>query len=102
VLVHEKDESGMLHREGAASRRSKNIEDINDIEEKGLYRTYSSSSIDGGPRERLLDEKSRGERASSEEPQGLSSRRDKEAFALLVVLCEPSNCRSRDYQLTRT
>lgn len=84
------DGDAMLHREGAASRRSKNIEDVNDMEEKGLYRTYSNSSLDGGVKDRLLDEKSRGERIPSEEPQGLSSRRDKEAFALLVVLCECS------------
>lgn len=90
IVDDNKGAKEMLHREGAASRRSKNIEDINDIEEKGLYRTYSSSSLDSGVKERLLDEKPRGERASSEEPQGLSSRRDKEAFALLVVLCKLS------------
>lgn len=77
----------MLHREGAASRRSRNIEDINDIEEKGLYRSYSNASQDDAAREKLLDDKARSERAPSEEKEGLSSRRDKEAFALLVVLC---------------
>jgi hypothetical protein len=78
----------MLHREGAASRRSRNIEDINDIEEKGLYRSYSNASQDDAVREKLLDDKARLVRAPSEEKEGLSSRRDKEAFALLVVLCK--------------
>lgn len=90
----------MLHREGAASRRSKNIEDINDIEEKGLYRRDSNSSHDSGVTGRLLDEKARSERAPSEEKEGLSSRRDKEAFALLVVLCKhtylPSSYQTAD------
>lgn len=84
VLVDE-----MLHREGAAARRSKNIEDINDIEEKGLYRSQSNaSSFDGGPREKLLDDRARSERSPSDEKEGLHSRRDREAFALLVVLCK--------------
>lgn len=79
-----------MHREGAASRRSRNIEDVNDIEEKGLYRSYSNASQDDDVRSKLLDERARSDRAPSEEKEGLSSRRDKEAFALLVVLCKSS------------
>jgi hypothetical protein len=85
-------EEEMLHREGASRRTAKNIEDVNDIEEKGLYRTNSNSSIrsDRGNdvREKLLAERQRDERSPSVEKEGLNSKRDKEAFALLVVLCK--------------
>lgn len=80
------EEEVMLHREGA-SRRSKNIEDVNDVEEKGLYAGYSDGNRDDDVREKLLAERGR---SPSEEREGLSSRRDKEAFALLVVLCTSS------------
>ena len=84
----------MLHREGA-SRRSKNIEDVNDIEEKGLYRTYSKGTgdRDDDVREKLLAER---ERSPSVEREGLNSKRDKEAFALLVVLCKLLEARAED------
>jgi len=82
----------MLHREGASRRTAKNIEDVNDMEEKGLYRTNSNSSnrSDRGDdvREKLLAERQRDERSPSVEKEGLNSKRDKEAFALLVVLCK--------------
>ena len=85
-------EEEMLHREGASRRTAKNIEDVNDIEEKGLYRTNSNSSnrSDRGDdvREKLLAERQRDERSPSVEKEGLNSKRDKEAFALLVVLCK--------------
>jgi hypothetical protein len=85
-------EKEMLHREGASRRTAKNIEDVNDIEEKGLYRTNSNSSTrsDRGNdvREKLLAERQREERSLSVEKEGLNSKRDKEAFALLVVLCK--------------
>jgi hypothetical protein len=84
LIEEEEKEEEMLHREGA-SRRSKNIEDVNDVEEKGLYGGYSSGNRDDDVREKLLAER---DRSPSEEREGLSSRRDKEAFALLVVLCE--------------
>jgi hypothetical protein len=86
------EETEMLHREGASRRSAKNIEDVNDIEEKGLYRTYSNGSnrSDRGDdvREKLLAERQRDERSPSVEREGLNSKRDKEAFALLVVLCK--------------
>ena len=87
-------EDEMLHREGA-SRRSKNIEDVNDIEEKGLYRTYSNGTgdRDDDVREKLLAER---ERSPSVEREGLNSKRDKEAFALLVVLCKLLEARAED------
>jgi hypothetical protein len=85
-------EQEMLHREGASRRTAKNIEDVNDIEEKGLYRTNSNSSIRSNRgddvREKLLAERQRDERSPSVEKEGLNSKRDKEAFALLVVLCK--------------
>jgi hypothetical protein len=87
IKLEDEDSSNeMLHREGA-SRRSKNIEDVNDIEEKGLYRTYSNDTGARGDdvREKLLAER---ERSPSVEREGLNSKRDKEAFALLVVLCK--------------
>jgi hypothetical protein len=89
-VVEEEEE--MLHREGASRRTAKNIEDVNDIEEKGLYRTNSNSSNRSdrgdGVREKLLAERQRDERSPSVEKEGLNSKRDKEAFALLVVLCK--------------
>jgi hypothetical protein len=85
-------EKEMLHREGASRRTAKNIEDVNDFEEKGLYRTNSSSSTRSNRgddlREKLLAERQRDERSPSVEKEGLNSKRDKEAFALLVVLCK--------------
>lgn len=85
-------EEEMLHREGASRRSAKNIEDVNDIEEKGLYRTYSNESTRSSKgddvREKLLAERQRDERSPSVEREGLNSKRDKEAFALLVVLCK--------------
>jgi len=99
VKEEEQEEDVMLHREGASRRSAKNIEDVNDIEEKGLYRTYSNSSnrSDRGDdvREKLLAERQRDERSPSVEREGLHSKRDKEAFALLVVLCKPTHSSRR-------
>jgi len=96
-------EADMLHREGASRRTAKNIEDVNDIEEKGLYRTYSNDSNRSdrgdGVRDKLLPERQRDERSPSVEKEGLHSKRDKEAFALLVVLCKLPVSRSSRLKL---
>jgi len=88
VKEEEEEVGEMMHREGHASRR-KNIEDVNDIEEKGLYNGYlpASSEKGDGVRDKLLSDR---DRSPGEEREGLHSKRDKEAFALLVVLCEPA------------
>ncbi|WVQ78639.1 hypothetical protein IAT38_000726 [Cryptococcus sp. DSM 104549] len=84
--------------------RPRNIEDLNELSEQGLLmrRTDSSDGEDGNGgsarRRRAGKEKEGGERLEKisleEEVEhgsgaGLTSRRDKEAFALLVLLCIP-------------
>ena len=71
--------------------RGKNIEDLGEIEEKGLLRRTTSVDLtDDGVRRRGKEREVRLERVADgmEEGAGLSSRRDKEAFALLVLLCK--------------
>lgn len=63
--------------------RGRNVEDVGDLEEKGLLRRTgsqdSSSAFKGGLEKLEIEEKY--------EP-GLKSKRDQQAFALLVVLCK--------------
>lgn len=63
--------------------RGRNVEDIGDLEEKGLLRRTSDDkgSGSGGARFEKVDTEERYE-------PGLKSKRDQQAFALLVVLCE--------------
>ncbi|WRT63922.1 uncharacterized protein IL334_000849 [Kwoniella shivajii] len=83
----------MLHRE-SHTLRGRNVEDMNDIEEKGLLRreisiTDDEDTISSPRRRRSGKEKERFEKIELDEEgesEGLSSKRDKEAFALLVLL----------------
>ncbi|KAK8861723.1 hypothetical protein IAR55_002546 [Kwoniella newhampshirensis] len=96
------DDVREMYRENK-TLRGRNVEDLNDVEEKGLLmlRTGSEESEEGvsSPRKRKGKEREIGGRLEQivlddgdEEGSGagLTSRRDKEAFALLVVLCELS------------
>ncbi|WVQ77305.1 hypothetical protein IAR50_006989 [Cryptococcus sp. DSM 104548] len=100
-VANDSSSSGMLHRE-APSVRSRN-EDLAQLEEQGLLRKVvdsededhprSPSSVGSIARRRRGKDKDSGrlEKIEMEEEvhsTGLSSRRDKEAFALLVLLCE--------------
>ncbi|OCF73566.1 hypothetical protein I204_05409 [Kwoniella mangroviensis CBS 8886] len=99
-------ESEMLHRE-SHTLRGRNLEDLNELEEKGLLmrREMSAESIEdhvNSPRRRnppkgkeKEKDKDRYERVElldrdryqeEEEGEGLTSPRDKKAFALLVLL----------------
>ncbi|WWD16354.1 hypothetical protein CI109_100780 [Kwoniella shandongensis] len=95
--------------------RGRNVEDLNDVEEKGLLmRRTDSSESEGGMQSRRRRGKEREEGGRLEQivlddggeqeegGGGLTSRRDKEAFALLVVLCEPfaSSLHEKAIQLT--
>lgn len=62
--------------------RGRNVEDIGDLEEKGLLRHASDDNLSGSGSGRL-------EKLEIEEKYepGLKSKRDQQAFALLVVLC---------------
>jgi len=76
--------------------RGRNIEDIGEIEEKGLLRRMESNeSADGSTRRRDKGkEKERNgwiqvnQDEGEAEGEGLVSTRDKQAFALLVLLCK--------------
>lgn len=74
--------------------RGRNVEDVQEWEEKGLLsrRMSRPGSADGYQ----LNGKEKGQMSfeASPDPEeggaGLSSKRDREAFALLVVLCKQS------------
>jgi PAT family acetyl-CoA transporter-like MFS transporter 1 len=79
----------MLHSR-EKSLRGRHFEDLDDLEEKGYLKRGDSDIGQGsGVRDKLLNGSSlKVERNDEEFEGGLSSRRDKEAFALLVVLCK--------------
>jgi hypothetical protein len=82
------DNKGMLHSR-EKSLRGRHFEDIDDFEEKGYLKRGDSKIGQGsGVRDKLLNGSLKVERTEEEYEGGLSSRRDKEAFALLVVLCK--------------
>ncbi|EIW66512.1 hypothetical protein TREMEDRAFT_34926 [Tremella mesenterica DSM 1558] len=77
--------------------RGRNIEDLGDVEEKGLLKRSDSSnsnrsektgSLKGKERERSLGVLEKVDIEQDAQKGGLSSKRDKQAFALLVLLCE--------------
>ena len=80
--------------------RGRNLEDLGELEEKGLLRRTSSSSSSGeagledGVRRRGKEKESRVERVmetalhTHEEVLGLNNPRDRQAFGLLVILCK--------------
>lgn len=82
----------------SASLRGRTLEDLGELEEKGLLRRNpSGEALDSGTRRRDKGkEKEKGGngwlevRRDGEEDtgEGLTSTRDKQAFALLVLLCE--------------
>ena len=84
-----------MFRVDGAALRGRNIEDLNDVEEKGLMRRSNSSTSgledeDGVMRRKGKErDEAMYERAmeADEMSEGLTSRRDREAFALLVLLC---------------
>lgn len=105
-------EEDMFGRDGSGMR-GRNVEDISELEEKGLLRRRDSPDGQesrenvkegmGSPRRRVvLQPRARGEKSSQASfekivlderedhgaSQGLSSKRDKQAFALLILLCE--------------
>ncbi|OCF44069.1 hypothetical protein I317_02022 [Kwoniella heveanensis CBS 569] len=92
------EDETMLHRENN-SLRGRNLEDLNDVEEKGLLMRRSvsresESNDDSVHRRRRGKEKQKEHRlekvnlevGGEEYSGGLTSKRDKEAFALLVLL----------------
>ena len=89
------DESVLESMLPATSLRGRNIEDLGELEEKGLLRRTGSvndgdSVDDDGVRRRGKDKESRLEKVSNgieDEVTGLNNPRDRQAFALLVVLC---------------
>lgn len=110
----EVEDDNMFGRDGSGLR-GRNVEDISELEEKGLLRRRSEDRDDStppqsmrsgvsSPRRRVITQASfRGEKGGQtgferivlddkdeqgESGQGLSSKRDKQAFALLVLLCE--------------
>lgn len=70
--------------------RGRHLEDVNDFEEKGLLKREDEGvGLGDGVRDKLLSGMVRVERDDEEfSSGGLDNRRDREAFALLVVLCE--------------
>ncbi|KAL1411897.1 hypothetical protein Q8F55_002883 [Vanrija albida] len=84
-------------RDAASKRGARNIEDLGDLEEKGLlHRDDSPASVGSGtntprkgkgkdPREAVF-EKLEFQDSDEQTAPGLKSKRDKNAFALLVVL----------------
>nr|XP_019014711.1 uncharacterized protein I206_00797 [Kwoniella pini CBS 10737]OCF53492.1 hypothetical protein I206_00797 [Kwoniella pini CBS 10737] len=99
------EEGEMLHRENN-TLRGRNIEDLNELEEKGLLmkRELSSSSIEesnnnlnsprrrksGKARETSFEKLNLVDSTEEYDGGGLSSPRDKKAFALLVLLSDIS------------
>nr|XP_018266935.1 uncharacterized protein I303_00915 [Kwoniella dejecticola CBS 10117]OBR89093.1 hypothetical protein I303_00915 [Kwoniella dejecticola CBS 10117] len=97
----EAEDGEMLHRENN-TLRGRNIEDLNELEEKGLLmkRELSSSSVDdssanvssprrrksGKARETQFEKLNLADGEDEYDGGGLSSPRDKKAFALLVLL----------------
>lgn len=82
----------MIHRENNTIR-PRNVEDINELEEKGLLRRVDDDSPEPSPTRRRgkgKEKETRLEKVLAEEEYstGLTTRRDKEAFALLVLLCK--------------
>ncbi|AFR98778.2 transporter protein [Cryptococcus neoformans C23] len=80
----------MIHRENNTIR-PRNVEDINELEEKGLLRRVDDDSPEPSPTRRRgkgKEKETRLEKVLVEEEYstGLTTRRDKEAFALLVLL----------------
>lgn len=80
----------MIHRENNTVR-PRNVEDITELEEKGLLRRVDDDSPGPSPARRRgkgKEKETRLEKAPVEEEYstGLTTRRDKEAFALLVLL----------------
>ncbi|KIR25773.1 acetyl-CoA transporter [Cryptococcus deuterogattii LA55] len=80
----------MIHRENNTIR-PRNVEDINELEEKGLLRRVDDDSHDTSPTRRRAkgkEKETRLERVPMETDYstGLTTRRDKQAFALLVLL----------------
>ncbi len=75
----------------ATTLRGRNIEDIGELEEKGLLRASSRDSSEDGMRRRGKEKEVRVEKmvdGEGHEAVGLNNPRDRQAFALLVVLCE--------------
>ncbi|KGB76662.2 acetyl-CoA transporter [Cryptococcus deuterogattii R265] len=82
--------NNMIHRENNTIR-PRNVEDINELEEKGLLRRVDDDSHDTSPTRRRAkgkEKETRLERVPMETDYstGLTTRRDKQAFALLVLL----------------
>ncbi|XAO27293.1 hypothetical protein I312_106138 [Cryptococcus bacillisporus CA1280] len=82
--------NNMIHRENNTIR-PRNVEDINELEEKGLLRRVDDDSQDTSPtrrREKGNEKETRLEKVPVEKDYstGLTTRRDKQAFALLVLL----------------
>ncbi|ODN77190.1 hypothetical protein L202_05713 [Cryptococcus amylolentus CBS 6039] len=99
-VYNDTSSSGMLHRE-APKARSKNLEDIAQLEEQGLLRKVEDSEDDvSSPRSSSVGSTARRRRGKDQDgvrlekieideqvhSTGLTSRKDKEAFALLVLL----------------
>ncbi|CAD6589699.1 MAG: hypothetical protein TREMPRED_005478 [Tremellales sp. Tagirdzhanova-0007] len=87
------DDESMASMLPPVTLRGRNIEDLGELEEKGLLRRTSSlndgDSVDDGVRRRGKDKESRLEKVSDgseDEVTGLNNPRDRQAFALLVVL----------------
>lgn len=85
------DDEAMFQHE---TLRGRNVEDLGELEEKGLLRRTSSSSsregVEDGFRKRGKEKEVRVERVIEREDgevTGLNNPRDRQAFALLVVLC---------------
>jgi PAT family acetyl-CoA transporter-like MFS transporter 1 len=96
----------MFGRDGSGLR-GRNVEDMSELEEKGLLRRRSpereGESGSSSPRRRVPVSTGRGEKGGQvsyerivldekeEEGSGLSSTRDKQAFALLILLCKSAH-----------
>lgn len=89
----------MFGRDGTGMR-GRNVEDLGELEEKGLLRRKSPDKESNGlssPRLRRGQGSVRAEKEGSleriildegKEGEGLTSTRDKQAFALLILLCK--------------
>lgn len=84
--------NNMIHRDNNTIR-PRNVEDINELEEKGLLRRVDDDSQDTSPTRRRAKGKEKETRlekvpVETDYSTGLTTRRDKQAFALLVLLCK--------------
>jgi hypothetical protein len=91
------EEWEMLHSAGAerSGLRGRNVEDTSLLEEEGLLRRVDSDLSEKGSRRgggKLKEKEDRVERVldygGSEVDEGLNNPRDRNAFALLILLCE--------------